>query len=51
MIFYEFVTLLSIFHKPRRMNSYMRCAKKIMIITPRVINDPTEIEHFIQTNV
>ena len=48
MILYEFVTLLSIFHKPRQTNLCKSCAQKNMVITPGVINDPAEIEHFVQ---
>ena len=48
MIFHEFVTLLPIFHKPRQTYSFMRRAQKNMVITPGVINDPAEIEHFVQ---
>ena len=48
MIFHEFVTLLPLFHKPRQTNSCMRCAQNSMVITPGVINDPTELEHFVQ---
>ena len=48
IIFHEFVTLLLIFHKPRQMNACMRCAQKNMAITPKVINDPAEIVHFVQ---
>ena len=48
MIFHEFVSLLARFHKPKQINSCMRCAEKNMVITPGVINDPAEIEHFVQ---
>ena len=48
MILYEFVTLLSIFHKPRQTNLCKSCAPKNMVITPGVINDPAEIQHFVQ---
>ena len=48
MIFHEFVTLLPIFHKPRQTNSSMRCAQKNITITSGVINDPAEMEHFVQ---
>ena len=48
IIFHEFVTLLPLFHKPRQMTSCMRYVQKNMIITPGVINDPAEIDYFIQ---
>ena len=48
VIFHEFVTLLPIVHKPGETKSRMRCAQKNMVITPGVINDPAEIEHFVQ---
>ena len=47
MIFHEFVTVLSLFHKPRQTNSCMRRAQNNMVITPGVLNDPDEIEHFV----
>ena len=48
MIFHEFVSFFPIFHKPRQKNSCIRCAQKNMVITPGVINDPAEIQHFVQ---
>ena len=48
MIFHERVTVLPKFHKLRQINSYMRCAQRNMVITPGAINDPAEIEHFVQ---
>ena len=48
ILFHELVTLLPIFHKPRQTNSCIRCAQRNMVITPGVINDRTEIKHFVQ---
>ena len=48
IIFHELVTLLPIFDKSRQTTSCMQCVQKNMVITPGVINDPAEINYFVQ---